>query len=299
MRNQAIRLDRVAKVIEAGVDDKRLLVHEGEFSSVLKVINRDGNTASPVVRNAYDTGDLNTLVKNSPNKATGAHISIIGHITKQELLKHLTETEAANGFGNRFLWVYVQRSKVLPEGGNLSDQDLEKFQVRLKEAADFARPEKRITFDDGARQLWHVVYRDLSAGKPGLLGALIARAEAHVVRIASIYALLDRSSIIRVEHLKAALAVWNYCEQSARHIFGNRLGDQVADQILQELQSTPEGLTRTELHDIFKRHRKVKDIDNALALLKNHGLALMKPETTEGRTAERWFAVDGDAKEAN
>ncbi len=101
--------------------DNRLLIVEGEFSSTLKVLNREGNTLSPVVRNAWDSGDLNTLVKNNPAKATGAHISIIGHITKQELLKHLDETEAANGFGNRFLWVYVDRSKILPEGGRLQD----------------------------------------------------------------------------------------------------------------------------------------------------------------------------------
>ena len=71
-------------VIDDGVLDKRLFVIESEFANVLKVMAREGNTLSPVLRRAWDTGDLRTLTKNSPARATGAHISIIGHITRQE-----------------------------------------------------------------------------------------------------------------------------------------------------------------------------------------------------------------------
>jgi hypothetical protein len=73
----------------AGVADKRLLVFEGEFSSVLKVAVRQGSTLSATLRQAYDCGDLRILTKNSPAKATGAHISIVGHITRDELRRHL------------------------------------------------------------------------------------------------------------------------------------------------------------------------------------------------------------------
>ena len=73
-------------VVDAGVDDKRLYVVEPEFSSTLKVAGREGNTLSPVIRQAWDTGTLRTMTKNSPARATNAHISIIGHITQTELL---------------------------------------------------------------------------------------------------------------------------------------------------------------------------------------------------------------------
>ena len=101
-------------VLDEGVEDKRLLVLEAELAGVLKVMSREGNTLSPVIRQAWDDGTLQTLTKNSPMKATEAHVSIIGHITKAELLRHLTETEAANGFANRFVWLLVRRSKELP-----------------------------------------------------------------------------------------------------------------------------------------------------------------------------------------
>jgi len=171
-------------VVDAGVEDKRLLVVEGEFATALRVLGREGNTLSAVVRNAWDTGDLRTLTKNSPAKATGAHISIIGHVTRDELLRYLDSTEAANGFANRFLWVCVRRSKVLPDGGRLHEVDMAPFVRRLRAAVEFARSVGELRRDEEARAIWHEVYPELSEGKPGLLGAVIARAEAQVMRLA-------------------------------------------------------------------------------------------------------------------
>ena len=37
--------------------------------------------------------------------------------------------------------------------------------------------------------------------------------------------LLDRSGVVEVEHLRAAIAVWDYCEASAAYIFGGKVGD--------------------------------------------------------------------------
>lgn len=81
--------------------DKRKLVVEPEFAQVMKVLGHECNTLSPVVRNAWDGKTLQTINKNSPLRATGAHIGIVAHITKDELLRYLNATELANGFFNR------------------------------------------------------------------------------------------------------------------------------------------------------------------------------------------------------
>ena len=60
------------------------------------------------------------------------------------------------------------------------------------------------------------VYPALSAEQPGLLGAITARAEAQTMRLALIYALLDGAGEIDRVHIEAALAVWAFCEASAR-----------------------------------------------------------------------------------
>src|SRR5262249_32926092 len=43
---------------DEGVSDKRLLIVEPEFASPLRVANREGNTLSCVVRQAWDDGNL-------------------------------------------------------------------------------------------------------------------------------------------------------------------------------------------------------------------------------------------------
>jgi len=85
-------------VLDPGEPDKRLLAVEGELAGLLKVMTREGNTLSPTIRQAWDGDRPRTMTKNSPTRATGAHVSIIGHVTKAELLRHLGATEAANGF---------------------------------------------------------------------------------------------------------------------------------------------------------------------------------------------------------
>ena len=81
--------------------DKRRLVVEPEFAQTLKVLAREGNTLSAIVRQAWDGEPLQTIVRNDPLRATDAHIGIVGHITRAELLRYLTATELANGFANR------------------------------------------------------------------------------------------------------------------------------------------------------------------------------------------------------
>jgi hypothetical protein len=276
---------------DEGVSDKRLLVLEAELASPLKVMSREGNTLSAVVRNAWDTGTLRTLTKNSPAKATGAHVSIIGHITKSELLRHLDATEMANGFANRFLWICVRRSKKLPFGGNLSDNDLANIGVVLGDTLKRAKAIGRVTMDKEAREDWAAAYMELSEAKPGLFGSIIARAEAQVLRLALLYALLDVSSVICRVHLEAALACWDYAEASARYLFGETLGDPMADTILNALRRQgKEGMTRTAIRDLFDRHAKAAAIDKALKALADANLARKEPVKTGGRPSEVWYA---------
>jgi hypothetical protein len=284
--------------IDAGVSDKRLLLIEEELVSALKVASREGNTLSAILRQAWDRGDLRPLTKNSPIRATGAHISIVSHITRDELLRHLTETDQTNGFADRFLWLLVQRSKFISRPCPVPEEILTSLIDRLRKAVDFARKTTEIDRNAEAEELWGQMYPELSGGKPGLFGAIIARAEAQTMRLACLYALLDCSSEVRIEHLRAALSLWDYAEESARLIFGDSLGDPVADAILDALKRNTEGLTRTDISYHFDRHRKAGEIDRALGVLLAAGKARREEEQTKGRPVERWYEAK-KAKEAN
>jgi hypothetical protein len=279
-------------VLDEGVEDKRLLILEPELAGVLKVMSREGNTLSPVIRQAWDDGTLQTLTKNSPMKATEAHISIIGHITRAELLRHLTETEAANGFANRFIWLMVRRSKELPFGGEWHKVDIAPLVRRLTSALEFGSAPVLVTWGDSARDNWRDVYGPLSEGKLALFGAVVGRAEAQVMRLAALYAVMDESHEIEREHLLAALALWDYSEQSARYIFGDATGDPVADQILNALRAAGKnGMTRTEISNLFGRNMSSERIAQALSLLHGTGRVRHKRHKTGGRQAERWYAA--------
>ena len=282
------------ELVDAGVDDKRLVILEAEFAGALTVMRRHGNILSRVVRDAWDGRDLAVLVKNKPTRASGAHISIVGHITADELQASLDRTSMANGYANRFLFACVHRARLLPHGGDLGSEALRHLATRTQEAIQTAQAISRVMMTAAARVAWELVYETLSEGQPGLLGAIVGRAEAQTIRLALLYTLLDGKDEIDVEHLHAALAVWQYCEASARHVFGCTLGGSVAHVILAALQQAGEaGMTRTQIRDLFGRHRNRAEIDAALALLAAIGKAKCAAgDVTGGRRAEVWM-VDG------
>ena len=207
--------DQEHEIVDPGVKDKRLLVVEPEFAAALAVMERHGNTLSQLIRQAWDGNKLATMTRNSPLKATGAHISVIGHITEIELKARLTSTNAANGFANRFLFVAVKRSKLLPHGGGLKREEIDRLGRKLQEViANYpavitggdcviATAPTVISMNDDAKRIWEDAYPSLSADRFGMLGAVTARAEAQVIRFALIYALLDGREQIEPPHLMA------------------------------------------------------------------------------------------------
>jgi hypothetical protein len=112
----------------------------------------------------------------------------------------------------------------LPEGGNLRQVDLAPNIQKLKTVIYFAQSAGGIKKSEQAREIWASVYPNLSEGKPGLAGALTSRGEAQVMRLAGLYGMLDQSTLIKPEHLLAALALWDYAETSVGYIFGNATG---------------------------------------------------------------------------
>jgi len=146
---------------------------------------------------------------------------VVRRTSSGAIIAAITLTEAANGFGNRFLFTCVKRSKLLPFGGEPDRDTMSELEFRLAERLNAAidrnpaRPPRVLGFDQPATELWCQIYGTLSAPTPGLLGAVIARAEAQVVRLALVYALLDGAEAIGQVHLEAALELWIYCEDSA------------------------------------------------------------------------------------
>ena len=276
---------------DAGAVDKRLLVIETEFASVMKSASRETSTLSSTLRNVWDGRPLALMTRTAPATATGAHISIIGHITHSELRRHATTTEIANGFLNRFVLAAVRRVRLLPEGGNPDPLKGSGLAGYLATVLGHARTAGQLKLEAAARELWWHAYPQLTQPADGLAGDLTARAEAHTIRLALLYALLDGQRQIKTEHLTAALALWDYTARSAAWALAQATGDPLAEQIHAALLRSPDGLTRTQISQLLHRSLPVHQLQQALDTLAAAGRAHPTKITTAGRPAELWHAT--------
>lgn len=274
-------------------DDVRLLVVEPEFARTLAVCNREGSTLSAVLRQAWDTGDLRVMTRKNPLCVTGAHVSILAHITVDELRRRMCETDGANGFANRFLVACACRARLLPAGGALDHDSTTTLGRRIATALDQARRIGLVRRSGVAETRWAYLYRRMAEAPGGLAGAVTARAEAQCLRLSVLYALLDGSGVVDIEHLEAAWALWQYCEESAVFVFGDRLGDDVADRLLEALRDAgPAGLDGTAQRDLFGRNLPGRRLALARAELEQLGLARSRTEGTGGRPRVITYAND-------
>jgi hypothetical protein len=275
-----------------GEKEKRLMVVEEDFAPALRRLSRRGSTLSFVLRAAWDRGDLHLLTRSRATRASSAHLSIIAHTTPEELLSSLPPSEIAGGFANRFLWACVHRSKCLPDGDPLPAEDVHAFAKRISEAAAAAREVDRISRDKEALALWREIYPGLSQARLGTVGAVLARSAPQVMRLACLYALLDGCDQVTRPHLEAALALWEYCHDSARQLFAQASPPTLPDRLLSALRQSHQGLTRREIAHSAGHHHAAADISAALRSLAAQGLAASRREEGGGgRPAERWFAV--------
>ncbi|GAC1494111.1 MAG: hypothetical protein NVS1B1_12060 [Candidatus Limnocylindrales bacterium] len=276
---------------DPGITDQRLLVIEPEFASVLKASAREISTLSPTLRSAWDGRPLAILTRTAPARATQAHIALIGHITQHELRRHTSTIELANGYLNRILIVACRRQRLLPEGGHHDPLHGTGLPQLLAATLKHAQTAGQIRLDPAARGIWHDVYRQLARPLPGVLGQITARAEAHTIRLALLYALADGKEQISPPHLQAALALHDYAARSAGWALNGATGEPLAEQIHAALTANPAGLTRSQISDTLKHNQPAGKLDHALQALHTTGRATVTVIATGGRPAQLWTAT--------
>ena len=109
-------------------------------------------------------------------------------------------------------------------GGNLTGREITDLGKEVGACLTYLFDEVPAEFLEAAKEKWIEAYPKLTEERSGMLGAVTARGPAQVLRIALVYAILDKKTI-KVEHIEAVLAVWRYAEASARNIFGDMIGD--------------------------------------------------------------------------
>ncbi|MGH4010649.1 MAG: DUF3987 domain-containing protein [Pseudonocardiaceae bacterium] len=282
-----------AKGFDPGVEDKRLLVVETEFTSVLAVMERQGNILPRVIRDAWDGEPLRTLTR-SPLCATNTHIAIVGHVTPGELRVKLNQAQLDGGTMNRFLPIASRRTKLCPDGGNIPEETLTEHAPTLAKYIDHCRAMSAVQRTASADKLWHARYAALRKARPdGPVAKVLARAVPQVLRLSLTYALADGCTEIDEQHLSAALGLWSYAEATAEWMFISEIDTGELDILVTYIASAGKtGRTRTDISgDHFKRNRKADEIKTLLAQLVADGRVREEIDRSgPGRPATRYFA---------
>jgi hypothetical protein len=272
--------------------NKNVLAYEPEFARVLRVMERRGNTISDILRTLWDRGYGATTVRANPIEIDDVHLSIIAHITPTELRSLVRQTDVMNGFINRFLLVYSERSKLLPLATGVPAELRKQLNLRVERAIDLAGRVWEMSRSSDASEMWVAAYPGFHPETEGLAAAAVARAEAHVARLSVTYALTDGSEVIEAEHLAAALALWRYCTDTARMVFDKSSGDLAVERDLNRIEQVllatgPNGITLTELQGRFSNH--MKELRGKIGKLVEQGRAFTEEEETGGAPRLRCY----------
>ena len=285
-------LNKEGEVAEEGVTDKRLYVVESEFAGCMAAASREKNNLSATIRTVWDGKSISPLVKNAKWCATDPHIVISAHITSSELIDRMSDVDAQSGFMNRFIILHIVRPKLVPLPRRTPDEDVKRVAIQIAEAVSFAMGEPgaennslEVKLSPEANKYWCGQYRELTREQNGIAGSLLVRTEIYCRMLAMVFALMDQSAVVEVQHIKAALAWINYWKDSVSYIFGTLAAKAEASKMnetakdLYEFITKNSGCTRTDLTKFFKHKLNSTEMTSALNHLMNAAPPLIRQET--------------------
>lgn len=210
------------------IEDKRLWVVESEFANVLHQGRRDGNTLSAALRDCWDGVDLKPATKSNRVYASDPHVCLCGAISPSELIGLMSTREMSNGFANRFLMIWAERTRMLPFPKETPQTVVEHLARRTLDVLAFVRADQhedrdhlRIELSPQAQWRYARLYRgelheELGGGA---VASLLERRAPILLRLAMLMALTDLQLRIDAEHIDAAMAWIRHATASVRYVF--------------------------------------------------------------------------------
>ena len=210
--------------------DKRLLVIESEFANVLHQSKREGTTLSAALRDCWDGVSMKPATKTSRLWATDPHISLIGAVTPSELLGLMASRELTNGFANRFMMFWAERTKMIAFPKATPQDAVDALAQRVLEVLEFCQAARwaehdqmRVELSSDARKryekLYNIELNDNASGER--ITGLIERRAPMLLRLGMLFALCDKTTTVEVHHINAALAWVRYSVESVKFIFAS------------------------------------------------------------------------------
>jgi hypothetical protein len=281
---------------DGGAEDKRLLCIETEFGTVMTRAGREGSTLAEVCRQAWQ-GEPLSVLNRKQYRASSSHIGIIGHIAPKDFRRRLAAADLAAGTYNRYLPLFVERSRRLPIPEGADPADVADLGGRLMQSLQVAGTVNRLRLGSGAEKLWRgELYDEFTEADDdeAQWAEFMRRAAPYCLRIAGLYAALEGRDDISETHLAAAGALVRYSADSARYVLAGQLRDPRLDRLARAVAAAGEpGLARTAISGLFGHHVTKAELDH----LVNDLVALGGYEAAYAQTGGRAAQVLRIAKE--
>ena len=215
-----------AKNEEPAINDKRMLVIESEFANVLHQSKRDGNTLSAAIRDLYDGRSVYPLIKTNKMGATDPHIAIWGNITPSELVELVSERELSNGSFNRYITIFAERYNLVSMPEPTPHHKVLEYALKCLDVIEWAKgsyPDYKNTrqacLSDDAKQAYDQIYKRIESRNNGNLSDILVRLSTNLLRMALTLAIIDKSLVIEVVHIRVAYEWSLFSDASVRYIF--------------------------------------------------------------------------------
>lgn len=279
----------IETVLDEGGKSKIALFIEPEFSRLMKSGKRDGNTATEILRQAWDGDYLEVVVKKDSCSSSDHHISMIGHITQSEFGFLNSNVDSTNGYLNRFLFCRIFNGEPVPLPISFDTLSFS-FMPRLHAAMSFIKNSEfgEIKFEEDAIPLWNEIYIEFYNSQDDSNAELYARTPTHMLKVAMTFAVLDCSYFISKEHLLAAKAIIDYSNDSIKFIFSSpskvKIGKE--QRVIDFISKKGGSVLRSEvMRELFNKKIKADDLDILKDTLISQNLIII--ENIPG--AERWL----------
>jgi hypothetical protein len=231
----------IEAVADSPTGDPRMLVLETEFARFIATM-QSARRFSSQMRTAFDGEPLSRKRASMPPLiSTQHHISMIGMITPGELL---ALSKLSGGLESRLLYVYSAPARKTDADPFADSEDeiylAEKIKSAINSAWDYilegsdpisaelakirgVAPNTKMSISDDVADNWkaqiELDIEELADDIGEDYERYTARGQTQVIRLALTYALADGATEIDWPHIKAAMALWEFCARSARRIF--------------------------------------------------------------------------------
>ncbi|GAA3154476.1 DUF3987 domain-containing protein [Nonomuraea roseoviolacea] len=291
----------------ADMNGNALMIEE-EFADLLKVSARY-KSFGKAIRRSWEGASISNRTKEAVIHVDAPHVSIIGNVTPAEFSASIGKADRAGGTLNRFLCLYVERSKKIKLSEQISVNawsELMRPLVReFRNAVTFARDVEEVTVSRSAMALWDdklsEMIDSMTLGREAM-EQFAARAADYVWRLSALYALADRRDEISTQDLEAAVGLVSYMCDSVTYLSpevangGGTAEETVTTRVEQFIKAAgPEGVNSTALFRKFGR--KAQEMKEIIAELPTIATMTVKPQGG-GRpaTVYVWQPVDETAQ---